>query len=325
MKLAISGNRTDHQDRISKVRAELTRQLVGQEKVIDRALIAFLAGGHLLLEGPPGVGKTSLARGLAEAFEGSFRRIQMTSDLLPSEIVGVLRPKKDQEEFEFRKGPIFSNFVLADELNRTSPKTQAALLEAMAENHVTVDGQTHALPSPFFVVATQNPLEYHGVYPLVESQLDRFMFQVRVNLPDSKKEMEIYQTHRPILGSQEKSALHPVHAPLVSIGEIQTIQSEIAQIHIAPPVLEYIYEIIAQTRSHESVEAGVSVRGGLLFVQGLRAAAYVRSRDYVHPDDVKDLAVPALAHRLRMDEGQTDWEPKHKVIDEILEKVKKPN
>ena len=325
MSLAMIHGDKGLQESVRKVRFELEQRLKGQEWVIEKVLVAFLGGGHLLLEGPPGVGKTSLARALSEVFEGSFHRMQMTSDLLPSEIVGILRPTRNGKDFEFRPGPIFGNFVLADELNRTSPKTQAALLEAMAEGTVTVDGHCYPLPNPFFVVATQNPFEYHGVYPLVESQLDRFMLQVKVGLPDAEQEMRIYENgHSGTATASRVGDTKREGGTVIRIEHVKNIREEISRVHVSKPVLKYVHDLISQTRSHASVEAGVSVRGGLLFIQALRAAAYIRGRDYVNPDDVADFAVPALAHRVRLGEGFSDWESKKKVIYDILEKAKKP-
>jgi MoxR-like ATPase len=306
---------------VRRVEASLRIRLRGQESVIHHALVAFLSGGHLLLEGPPGVGKTSLARGLAESFEGAFSRVQMTSDLLPSEIVGVLRPNHDQSDFEFRKGPLFANIVLADELNRTSPKTQAALLEAMAENTVSVDGKTYALPDPFFVVATQNPLEFQGVYPLVESQLDRFMLQIKVGLPNAEHEILIYQA--PFNSRTEGHEAVPL-TDKVTLEEVRLIRKQLTSVHTDPGVIRYAYELVAATRQHPRVEGGVSVRGGLQFLNAARANAYLSGRDFLMPQDLSELAIPALAHRLRLDEGINDWEVKSRVIQEIVERTPKP-
>lgn len=314
-------------NRLNQAIHDLRAQIRGQEKVIEFSVAAFLAKGHLLLEGPPGVGKTTLARYLSQVFEGDFSRIQMTSDLLPGEILGILRPSADRTQFEFRKGPIFTNFLLADELNRTSPKTQAALLEAMAEKTVTVDGTTYPLPDPFFVVATQNPLESHGVYPLAESQLDRFMLQVNMELPAGQEEIEIYRkTIQKEKGSGSQKDLESIDPKnIFRSEEILELRRASQETYIESSVLEYIHSIIQQTRKEDGVSCGVSVRGGLQFISVLRALAFLRGRDFVSPQDILDLAVAGLSHRLRLEDGILETQSKQKIIQDILELIKIPH
>ncbi len=305
---------------VEQLKSRLSSVLQGKDMIVESAIACFFANGHLLLEGPPGTGKTSLAKGMAAAFGGKFSRIQMTSDLLPSDVVGILRMKPGASDFEFREGPIFANFLLADELNRTTPKTQSALLEAMEEGTVTIDGKSYPLPSPFFTVATQNPLEFHGVYPLAESQLDRFMMLLEFSSPGEDDELKIYQKPEQAF---MKSAVSS-DGPLMTLAEALGIQEKISKIHVEETVLRYITKIVRGTREIVGIGHGVSVRGGIQFLHALRALAYVRGRDFVTPKDVGDLAVPCLAHRLFFNGMEMGNQAKAQMIAEILSRVQPP-
>lgn len=283
---------------VSDLLAQLRGEIIGQDFVTELALATFLAGGHLLIEGPPGTGKTSLAKKLAATFAGSFRRIQMTSDMLPTDITGVIRLSPSQREFEFRKGPLFSNFVMADELNRTSPKTQSALLEGMAEKTVTADGKTYELPDPFFVIATQNPAESFGVYPLVESQLDRFMMKISMQTIERIDELKIYHkfTSSKDLYSDRCTSDKTKH--LMDIEQARYLRTSVLEVFIESSVTDYITEIVRSTRQNSEIVHGVSVRGGIQLILAAKGLAFLRGRKFVLPADVKELAVPVLSHRL---------------------------
>ena len=276
---------------LQEFRRSLEEEVLGQSEAVELTLIALLSGGHALLEGPPGVGKTALAQGIARFFGGSFRRVQLTSDLLPSDIVGTLRMRPGGADFEFRPGPIFSNVLLADELNRTSPKTQAALLEAMAEQKVTVDGVTHALPHPFFVIATQNPQEFQGVFPLSESQLDRFLVHVSMGLPSREHELRVYQRHA-----------HAASAPnvntVLSPEGLLELRKQVGAVHVEESVLHYVQAVAQAVRESENVMHAASVRAVLQWIAAAKARAFLAGRKFVVPEDVRQLAPAVLGHRL---------------------------
>ncbi len=304
------------QELLKRLLEHLQTVLKGQNELIEFAMTAFLAQGHLLLEGTPGIGKTSLAKAMATAFGGTFHRIQMTSDLLPSDVVGILRIKPSNMDFEFRKGPLFSNFLLADELNRTSPKTQSALLEAMAEKTVTVDGVTHPLPDPFFVIATQNPMEFQGVYPLAESQLDRFMLKLTFQAPEKKDELEIYRSGGEVFEKNPQAVL--------SISQSKALCHFVEKTHIEESIVEYVTDLVRATRAHSSVIHGVSVRGGLQLLAASKALAFIRGSSFVRPNEIIDLAVPTLAHRLSCSDSYSDMSKRKEIIGDVLERVKAP-
>ncbi|HSH26453.1 MAG TPA: MoxR family ATPase [Wenzhouxiangella sp.] len=277
---------------LARARATVNEIIVDKGEVIDLAFSALLAGGHLLIEDLPGVGKTTLAQALSLAIGGDWQRIQFTSDMLPADILGVSMFRREGEQFEFRPGPIFANVVLADEINRATPRTQSALLEAMAEGQVTVDGHTHELPRPFYVIATQNPLDLAGTYPLPDSQLDRFLLRTRIGYPSAAEERRLLiEPDRRNLLKEMQPALDPVRvAELIDLA---------AALHVSEPVLDYIQALVAATRSHPAVKAGLSPRAALALIQTARAHALVMQQDFCLPDNVRTI-FPALAgHRLQ--------------------------
>jgi MoxR-like ATPase len=278
-------------ERVGRLRAAVERVIKGKPEAVRLAAVTLLAGGHLLVEDVPGVGKTTLAQSLAQAIDCNFQRIQFTSDLLPSDVIGLSVYDERSGSFEFKHGPIFANIVLADEINRTTPKTQSALLEAMAEGHVTVEGVTYRLRAPFMVVATQNPVEHHGTYPLPESQVDRFMLRLRIGYPalDVEKEILRDREHGDPLASLR---------PVMSGEEVVELQHAVQTVSVDDALVDYLMRVVAATRESETLDLGVSPRGTLALFRAAQALALTEGRDYCLPDDVKRLVLPVFAHRL---------------------------
>lgn len=278
--------------RADAILSEVGKAIVGKEKPLTLILGAILAGGHVLIEDYPGLAKTLAARCLAQALGLTFRRIQFTPDLLPADIVGTHVFRREEGKFVFQPGPIFTQILLADEINRATPKTQSALLEAMQENQVTVEGTTYPLPQPFVVLATQNPIEYEGTFPLPEAQVDRFLVRVRFGYPSVEEEVEILQ--RRIARKSEEVLVKTVSSP----EEVLAMRAALEEVFVDPDLLRYMAEIVARTRRHEALSLGSSPRGTLALLRMSRAWAALHGRDYVLPDDVKAVAIPALSHRL---------------------------
>ena len=278
-------------ERVGRLRAAVERVIRGKSEAVRLATVTLLAGGHLLVEDVPGVGKTTLAQALARAIDCTFQRIQFTSDLLPSDVIGLSVYDERTGSFEFKHGPIFANIVLADEINRTTPKTQSALLEAMAEGHVTVEGVTYRLRAPFMVVATQNPVEHHGTYPLPESQVDRFMLRIRIGYPAPDVEKEI-------LRDREHGDPLEQLRPVMSGEEVVEVQRAVQHVSVDDALVDYLMRVVAATRESETLDLGVSPRGTLALFRAAQAFALVEGRDYCLPDDMKRLILPVFAHRL---------------------------
>lgn len=276
---------------VNEVTNNVQKAFVGKREVVQLCLVAMLCRGHLLLEDKPGIGKTVLAQALAQSFTLNFRRIQFTPDLTPGDITGITIYNQHSHEFEFRPGPVLTNYLLADELNRASPRTQAALLEAMQEEQVTVDGTTYNLPVPFFVVATQNPIEYEGTFPLPEAQLDRFLMRLSVGYPDFKEEMQL------LYRLQEGNPLDNL-SPVATVDELLTLQQNVTEVHVDPSLREYLLKICRKTREHAHIQIGVSPRGSLALFRAAQALALISGRDFVLPDDIKAMIIPVLAHRI---------------------------
>ena len=281
----------DFGQQIEQLEANIGRAVLGKPDVVRLCVVALLAGEHVLLEDVPGVGKTLVGRAMARSVSGKFRRIQFTPDLLPADITGSSIFDARTHEFLFSEGPIFANVVLADEINRTTPRTQSALLEAMSERQVSVDGQTHPLPPPFLVIATQNPLEFEGTYPLPESQLDRFLLRISLGYPGREHELEVLRSHR---DGEPVERL----APVLTTDEIARLQARVRQIRVDESIDGYLLDVVHATRGCEDLHVGVSTRGALALYRACQALALIEGRDYVVPDDVQRLAVPVLAHRV---------------------------
>ena len=294
------------------------RVVQGKPEVVELALICLLAEGHLLIEDVPGVGKTSLAKALATSIEASWKRVQFTPDLLPSDVVGVTVWNRGKDAFEFRPGPVFSNIVLADEINRASPKTQAALLESMEERQVTIDGTTYPLRSPFVVMATQNPVEHEGTFPLPESQLDRFLMRLSIGYPGREAELAILDTHG---GGSAIAQLVPV----ANLAQVKGMIDAVRTVHVAPPVKAYLVDLAIATRRHSAIALGMSPRATLSLLRAARGRAAAAGRNYVTPDDVKALAEPVLGHRLLLNpEAQLQGGSAARLLKEILATVPVP-
>ncbi|HKL51137.1 MAG TPA: MoxR family ATPase [Wenzhouxiangellaceae bacterium] len=300
--------------RLGRAIAEVNRVILGKAEQIDLAFSALLAGGHLLIEDLPGVGKTTLAHAIAIVTGGRWQRIQFTNDLLPADILGVSVWRRADETFEFRPGPIFANVVLADEINRATPRTQSALLEAMAEQQVSVDGHTHPLPAPFFVIATQNPLDLVGTYPLPDSQLDRFLLRISLGYPAAEQE-------RALLVEPDRKTLLAGLSKAMDPDDLVALAESAAVLHVSEPVLDYIQMLVQTTRTHAALRAGLSPRAALAMLKAARAHALLQERDFVLPDDVKRIFAPLAAHRLQC--HPNSGEPEH-VVEQILGETRVP-
>jgi MoxR-like ATPase len=306
--------------KLSELEASVGRIIRGKADVVRLSLVCLLAKGHLLIEDVPGVGKTTLAQVLSLSVQCTFRRLQFTSDMLPSDVVGVTIYNAQTQSFEFKPGPVFTHFLLADEINRTTPKTQSALLEAMNERQVTIDGRSYPLPQPFMVIATQNPVEHHGTYPLPESQLDRFLLRLRMGYPDRASECEI-------LRNSERQAVD-VGPGALTADDVLQLQAQAQSVRVDDALVDYIMAIVEKTRSHESLSLGVSPRGAQGLFRATQALALFEGRNYAIPDDVKRLAVPVFAHRVvinpRVALAQRTSEVAERVLQEILTEVEVP-
>jgi len=311
----------DAVEKIERLQSAIETVIRGKREAVRLGIVTLLAGGHLLIEDVPGVWKTTLAHALARALHCSFQRIQFTSDLLPSDVIGLSIYNQHTGVFEWKPGPIFANVVLADEINRTTPKTQSALLEAMAERHVTAEGVTHPLPAPFVVVATQNPIEHHGTYPLPESQLDRFMLRLRIGYPAIDDE-------RQILRDREYSDPLDDLRPVMTAEEILELQQSVADVSVDDALIEYLMRIVAATRDSEMLDLGVSPRATLSLFRAAQALALTEERSYCIPDDIKRLVLPVFAHRIlvstRYASSMRRSEEAEAVLTEIMKTVSVP-
>lgn len=306
------------QARAGRLSQNIETVIKGKRQTIDLAVIALLCGGQLLVEDVPGVGKTMLAKAVALSIDGTFQRIQFTPDLLPSDVTGVSVYNQKSSEFEFQPGPIFANVVLIDEINRTTPRTQSSLLEAMEEHQVTVDGQTRALPDPFFVIATQNPIEFYGTYPLPEGQRDRFLISVGLGYPTFATEREI---------AKDQMLRHPIESikPVVTAAQVREMQEAVREVYMDPDILDYAVAVVHATRNHPRLLLGASPRGSLALVRTSQACALIHSRDFVTPDDVKEMARWALPHRfITRERSRTSLRESAQIMAEVLDDVPVP-
>jgi MoxR-like ATPase len=313
----------DPREALTAVRAEVAKAVQGQDSVLAGVLAAVLARGHVILEGVPGVAKTLLVKALGRSLSLDFRRIQFTPDLMPSDVTGNLVYEAQNASFHFRSGPIFTNLLLADEINRTPPKTQAALLEAMEERQVSVEGEAHPLPSPFVVLATQNPVEFEGTYPLPEAQLDRFLLKLRVGYPTPAEEKKVLQMHNE--GRDPHNLVLLGVQPVAGAADLEAAAREVVGVTVAPELLDYIWQLADQTRRSPSLVLGVSPRGAAMLLTVSKAWAYLAGRSFVTPDDVKALLKPAWRHRVMLrPEVEIEGATPDAVLDGVVQRVPVP-
>ena len=313
---------TDAQARLHKLTLELKKVIVGQDKVIEQTILCLLAAGHALVEGVPGLGKTLLVRSLSQAMGGKFNRIQFTPDLMPSDVSGHAMFNKQSDDFVIRKGPVFCNLLLADEINRAPAKTQSSLLEAMQEQQVTVEGQSLSLPSPFMVMATQNPLEHEGTYPLPEAQLDRFLLHIWVEYPSAEEEIELSQRLSGNIGDQlDVSAIEQV----LTMEQVHDLQMLLTKMEVDQSIHEYAVRLVRATRDWHGIEVGAGPRGSLALLRVAKAYALMQGRNFVLPDDIKVMAISVLRHRIRLTaELEIEGINASQVINELLQNVEAP-
>ncbi|HWY56537.1 MAG TPA: MoxR family ATPase [Terriglobales bacterium] len=300
--------------RAAQLEKALRKVIRGKDDIIRLAVVSLIARGHLLIEGVPGVGKTTLGQALARALDCTFQRVQFTSDMLPSDVLGISIYSAIEQQFEFKRGPVFTNVLLADEINRTTPKTQSALLEAMNESQVTVDAHSYPLPQPFLVIATQNPVEHHGTYPLPESQLDRFLMRVRMGYPDNNAEREILRSHA---GSAQLEAMQPV----LSGADVLEMQHAATQIRVDESLVSYALSIVGKTRESEQFSLGVSPRGSQMLYRAAQAMAFLDGRTFCTPEDIKPLVVPVFAHRVVVNGLYSSTLKKSEQAEQVIQEI----
>ena len=309
-------------DKIQQLKSEIKKVIVGQDEVVEQVLICMLSAGHALIEGVPGLGKTLLVRTIAESLQGKFGRIQFTPDLMPTDVTGHAMFNKQQENFVIRKGPVFCNFLLADEINRAPAKTQSALLEAMQEGQVTIEGSSMALPSPYMVLATQNPLEHEGTYPLPEAQLDRFLMHIWIDYPDEQQEIELSKRMSSLTG--DKLNTDSIQG-ILQLQDIADIHQLLAQMEVDHSIHDYAVRLVRATRSWHGIDVGAGPRGSLALIRAAKALALINGRGYVLPDDIKQLAAPVLRHRIRLSaELEIEGIGANQVITELTQSVEAP-